>query len=238
MPDSMNRIVDSIEREVAAERESGISVYPPENLVYKALELTSPTDVRCVIIGQDPYHGEGQANGLAFSVNVGTQLPPSLKNIFRELVSDIGCNMPHSGDLTPWAKNGVLLLNAILTVKDGTARSHRNLGWQIVTQEILQICLGASQPVVFLGWGRHAHKVIEEAKRSAEGRLENKTFLYSSHPSPLGVNKQCGSSPAFLGSRPFSRANEALINAGAEPIDWRLHQYGVLHKYRLTNVYT
>ena len=222
MPESMKRIADSIEREVASEREAGISVYPPEKNVYDALKLTSPTDVRCVIIGQDPYHGEGQANGLAFSVNAGTQLPPSLKNIFKELISDIECSMPHSGDLTPWARSGVLLLNAILTVRDGNAGSHRKLGWQTVTQEILQICLEASQPVVLLGWGRHAQKVIEEAKHGAEGRLDNKIFLYSSHPSPLGANKQCGSYPAFIGSRPFSRANESLVKAGAEPIDWKL----------------
>lgn len=236
------------------------TIYPPQGDILNALAYVAPGDVRAVILGQDPYHGLGQAMGLSFSVPNGEKLPPSLRNIYKEMVSDLGCNMPMSGDLSAWAQQGVLLLNTTLTVREHEANSHSKLGWQVVTTAIVEACMRLPQPVVFLAWGRPAIKLIESAKsRVSKGALEDgacagvaasgadvpassgtapavvdasgsssgdalacKFILKSTHPSPLSASRAAGDLPAFLGSRPFSRANDLLRECGAEPIDWSL----------------
>lgn len=137
-------------------------IYPPQDDVLNALASCAPSEVRAVILGQDPYHGPGQAMGLSFSVPAGEKLPPSLRNIYKEMVSDLGCGMPKSGDLTPWANQGVLLLNTTLTVREHEAASHAKLGWQVLTSHVVKACFELPQPVVFLAWGRHAQQLIEK----------------------------------------------------------------------------
>lgn len=236
------------------------TIYPPQGDILNALAYVAPGDVRAVILGQDPYHGPGQAMGLSFSVPNGEKLPPSLRNIYKEMASDLGCNMPVSGDLSAWAQQGVLLLNTTLTVREHEANSHSKLGWQVVTTAIVEACMRLPQPVVFLAWGRPAIKVIESAKSRAVkgafgggacagaadfgaddhassgtapavadssgslagGTLSRKFILKSTHPSPLSASRAAGDLPAFLGSRPFSRANDLLKECGVEPIDWSL----------------
>ena len=234
------------------------TIYPPQGDILNALAYVAPEDVRVVILGQDPYHGPGQAMGLSFSVPNGEKLPPSLRNIYKEMASDLGCNMPVSGDLSAWAQQGVLLLNTTLTVREHAANSHSKLGWQVVTTAIVEACMRLPQPVVFLAWGRPAIKLIESAKaRVSKDALEGgagvagsgsddpassgtapavadatgsssgdalacKFILKSTHPSPLSASRAAGDLPAFLGSRPFSRANDLLRECGVEPIDWAL----------------
>ncbi len=187
------------------------SVYPPEGSLFRALELTPPERVRAVILGQDPYHGPGQAMGLAFSVPAGVPLPPSLRNIFRELTSDTGAPMPRSGDLTPWAERGVLLLNPVLTVEGGKANSHAGWGWQTVTDAILAALSALPQPIACVLWGAHAQKKAP-LLQSAAPRL----LLKAPHPSPLSSYR------GFFGSRPFSQINAFLSAHGEPPIDWAL----------------
>lgn len=200
-------------------RDSGEVIYPPQHQIFRALELVSPTQVRVVIIGQDPYHGRGQANGLSFSVNPQVDIPLSLANIFNEMCRDCRCNYPSSGDLTSWAEQGVLLLNSVLTVKAGNADSHSKLGWQCVTSEILNVCMEQDQAIVFVGWGSHAIKLLQRLDYEDK---EGKFFLYSSHPSPLGAMRYCGQYPPFYGSQPFSRINQILRENGQLPIKWEL----------------
>ena len=195
------------------------TIYPAQDNILNALALTAPADVRVVILGQDPYHGPGQAMGLSFSVPKGQKLPPSLRNIYKEMAADLGCTAPSSGDLTSWAQQGVLLLNTTLTVREHAANSHAKLGWKTLTDAIVRLCLQLEQPVVFLTWGRHAIDMVEAARKAA-GAAANKFFLASTHPSPLSATRAAGGLPAFMGSRPFSRTNELLTQHGAAPIDW------------------
>ena len=143
------------------------TIYPPQDDILNALAFTAPGEVRAVILGQDPYHGPGQAMGLSFSVPAGEKLPPSLRNMYKEMASDLGCEAPMSGDLTPWANQGVLLLNTTLTVREHAAASHAKLGWQVLTSHVVKACFELPQPVVFLAWGRHAQQLIEKAVASA-----------------------------------------------------------------------
>ena len=196
------------------------TVYPPQDDILNALAFTSTEDVRVVILGQDPYHGPGQAMGLSFSVPAGQKLPPSLRNIYKEMAADLDCEMPVSGDLTSWATQGVLLLNTTLTVREHAAASHAKLGWQTLTSHVVERCLELPQPVAFLTWGRHAIDMVERAKEQVSAPVSNKFTIASTHPSPLSANRASGELPAFMGSRPFSRTNELLREAGAEPIDW------------------
>ncbi|HSM36087.1 MAG TPA: uracil-DNA glycosylase [Longimicrobiales bacterium] len=185
-------------------------VYPERRCVFRALELTPLSDVRVVILGQDPYHRTGQAHGLAFSVPPGVPVPPSLGNIFRELHADLGIATPGHGDLTAWARRGVLLLNATLTVGEGDPGGHAGWGWSDVTDAVLRWVAAKPEPVVFLLWGRHAR-----AKAPlTSGR--DKICIVAPHPSPLSAFR------GFLGSRCFSRANRALRERGAEGVDWSL----------------
>ncbi len=194
---------------VAAERANG-PVYPPHDDVFAALHLTPFAEVKVMILGQDPYHGPGQAHGLCFSVRPPTPPPPSLKNLFAELASDLGQPTPTNGSLEPWARQGVLLLNTTLTVRAGQAASHQGRGWEVFTDEVIKAVNAKPERVVFMLWGGAARK-----KRSLIDTTRH-TIIESAHPSPLSAHR------GFLGSRPFSRANAALIEAGREPIDWSL----------------
>jgi uracil-DNA glycosylase len=194
---------------VAAER-GRATVYPPHEEVFAALHLTPYAEVKAVILGQDPYHGPDQAHGLCFSVRPEVPPPPSLQNIFKELESDIGVPAPAHGCLDSWARQGVLLLNASLTVRQGRAASHQNKGWETFTDEVLRAVNDKPERVVFILWGASARK------KKALIDTSRHTVIESPHPSPLSA------SSGFFGSRPFSRANKALVEAGREPIDWRI----------------
>ncbi len=195
-------------RFVAAEREQGI-VYPPPEQVFYALERTALSAVRVVILGQDPYHQPGQAHGLAFSVPPGITPPPSLRNIVKELHSDLGIEIsPGAGCLTGWADQGVLLLNSVLTVRAGAAGSHRGHGWERFTDAVIAAAAALVEPPVFVLWGGPAQ---EKAALLSPDRM---TVVKSAHPSPLSAWG------GFFGSRPFSAVNKALAERGQEPIDW------------------
>ncbi len=221
LPDNALQCARTLMKRAAEERRQGKTIYPPQNAIFRALQLTLPEEVKVVIVGQDPYHEPGQANGLAFSVAPDVPLPPSLQNIYRELEADLGVSAPSNGDLTGWARQGVLLLNTVLTVERGRANSHKNWGWQTLVLEVYRVCASLPQPVVFLLWGGQARAFTAEL--SLTGR-PNKAVLCSSHPSPLGATKGSASVPAFLGSRPFSRTNELLVSMGAEPVNWSMQE--------------
>lgn len=186
------------------------TVYPPRQELFAAFRLTPPERVRVVILGQDPYHEPGQANGLSFSVAPGVRLPPSLRNIFEELRTDCGVTPPDSGDLTPWAEQGVFLLNSSLSVQAGAAGSHRSFGWQTFTDAVVAALAKLPQPVAFILWGAHAQKKAAIAQSSSYPRL----VLQSPHPSPLSAYR------GFFGSRPFSAVNEFLVQHGEAPVRW------------------
>lgn len=197
-----------------AEQAAGKAIYPPEGCRLRALELTPLDAVKVVILGQDPYHGPGQAMGLSFSVPDGVPPPPSLKNIFKELAADCGISPPSTGDLTPWAKRGVLLLNNSLTVEAGQAGSHAGRGWDAITDACVAAVATRDVPSVFILWGSHAQK---KAGRIAELNAPTRhCVIRSPHPSPLSAHR------GFLGSKPFSRANAFLEEAGRGAVDWRL----------------
>ena len=186
------------------------TIYPEFKNIFNALKLTPYKDVKAVIIGQDPYHGAGEAHGLAFSVLDGVKIPPSLVNIFKELKSDLNIDPPESGNLTNWAKNGVLLLNNALTVIKDRPNSHQNIGWNLFTDYVIKILNLKQSPVVFLLWGRNA--------QTKEQLIINSRHLVikSAHPSPFSANN------GFFGSKPFSRTNEFLKGKKIEPVNWRL----------------
>lgn len=182
-------------------------VFPPMEDIYNALRVTSYADTKVVILGQDPYHGPGQAHGLSFSVRPGVQPPPSLVNIFKEMEADIGCKRPDHGCLLGWAEQGVLLLNTTLTVAQGRPKSHAGHGWETLTDAIIQHLSERETPMVFILWGAHA-----QSKRKLISARHH--IIQSPHPSPLSASR------GFFGSRPFSRANAYLIQDGLDPIDW------------------
>jgi uracil-DNA glycosylase len=197
-----------------AEENAGKAVYPPRGTRLAALALTPLEDVRCVILGQDPYHGPGQAHGLAFSVQAGIKPPPSLVNIYKEMEADLGLPRAASGDLTPWAKQGVLLLNNTLTVEAGLAGSHAGRGWDAITDAAVAAVAQSASPTVFILWGSHAKK--KASRVPALGRASHHLVLTSAHPSPLSAHN------GFFGSRPFSQANAFLEQHGRGTIDWRI----------------
>ena len=189
-------------------RRAEVRVFPEEKNVFNALELTPFESVKVVILGQDPYHGFGQAHGLSFSVQKGIPLPPSLKNIYKELQEDIGEDLPTEGDLSHWAKQGVLLLNTVLTVEEGNANSHKGKGWERLTNRLIESLNELNHPVIFILWGKPAQdkeKLIINP---------NHVILKAPHPSPLSAYR------GFFGSKPFSRVNGILIQQGQTPIRW------------------
>jgi uracil-DNA glycosylase len=193
-----------LERERATKK-----IFPPAEDVFRALELTPRDAVKVVLLGQDPYHDDGQAHGLCFSVKPPTRPPPSLKNIFRELKDDLGIDPPEHGDLTAWARQGVLLLNTVLTVTAHEPASHKNRGWERFTDAVIGKVNESEQPIVFCLWGAHAQKKAKLVDRSRHAVVE------CAHPSPLSAKK-------FFGSKPFSAINAALVASGQAPIDWTL----------------
>lgn len=186
------------------------TIYPDMYDIFNALHYTDYNKVKALILGQDPYHGPGQAHGLAFSVQKGIQIPPSLRNIYKELESDLGYPAPDHGNLEAWAEEGVLLLNASLTVRANQAASHSKIGWEHFTDRIIQILNEREQPMVFILWGRHA-----QAKEVYITNPQHK-IIKSVHPSPLSASR------GFLGSRPFSQTNDFLISRGIDPINWQI----------------
>lgn len=196
---------------VAQRRNEGVVVYPPEDKVFDAFEITEFADVKVVILGQDPYHGPNQAHGLCFSVLPGIKTPPSLVNIYKELATDIdGFSIPQHGFLEPWAKQGVLLLNTVLTVEQGQAHSHKHLGWEKYTDKVVEVLNEHGEGIIFLLWGSHAQKkgkAIDESKHHV---------LKAPHPSPLSAHR------GFLGCRHFSAVNSILQSEGKVPINWQV----------------
>lgn len=193
------------------EEYSMVQIYPPKEDIFNALKLTSYENTRVVIIGQDPYHGPGEAHGLAFSVKEGVRLPPSLKNIFKEIKNDLGVSQPEGkGNLTDWATEGVLLLNTVLTVREDKPTSHKNKGWEIFTDKIISLLNEKQTPVVFLLWGNHAIKKAELITNP------NHLVLTAVHPSPLSANR------GFFGCGHFGKANEFLKASGQKEINWQL----------------
>ena len=196
------------------EERAGKTIYPPRGQRLAALAATPLDTVRVVILGQDPYHGPGQAHGLSFSVQDGVRIPPSLRNIFKELVADLALDSPASGNLTPWAEQGVLLLNNTLSVEEGKAGSHAGRGWDAITDACIAAVVERGQPCVFILWGSHAKKKAGRIK--GLGAATHHLVLTSVHPSPLSAHS------GFFGSRPFSQTNAFLETQGCDVIDWAL----------------
>ncbi|QGX62791.1 uracil-DNA glycosylase [Alteromonas mediterranea] len=202
--------VELLER-VKQARETGSVIYPPQPDVFNALKYTPLDKVNVVILGQDPYHGPNQAHGLCFSVQAGVKTPPSLKNMYKELLTDIdGFVEPNHGTLTPWAEQGVLLLNTVLTVEQGKAHSHAKWGWETFTDKVIDVVNANCENVVFLLWGSHAQKKGKHINR------EKHKVLHAPHPSPLSAHR------GFLGCKHFSQTNEYLVEKGKTPINWQV----------------
>jgi uracil-DNA glycosylase len=198
-----------LQKYIFDQRES-YKVFPAHSDVFRAFHLTSFAGLKVVILGQDPYHGEGQANGLCFSVSSGVPFPPSLRNIFKELEDDVGVSKPQSGDLAKWAEQGILLLNTTLTVREGTPASHQGKGWETFTDEVIRCISQKKENIIFVLWGASARRkkgLIDATKH---------TCIESVHPSPLSAHR------GFLGSKPFSGVNRLLQRKGASEIDWSL----------------
>lgn len=186
------------------------TIYPDKYDIFNALHYTSYTDVKVVILGQDPYHGPNQAHGLAFSVKPGVPAPPSLINIFKELNHDLGCYIPNNGHLKKWADQGVMLLNTSLTVRSGQADSHKSIGWEYFTDKVISLLNARKDPIAFILWGKNAQSKLNIIK-------DSRHFIVKSvHPSPLSAHR------GFFGSRPFSKVNHFLSEIGKEPIDWQI----------------
>ena len=217
-PSWLSRLADEFEKPrmrelrefLIAQKKAGKVIYPPGEEIFSALNATPFDDLKAVIIGQDPYHGPGQAHGLCFSVRPGTPLPPSLVNIYSELTSDLGIPPPPNGCLLPWAGRGVLLLNAVLTVERGRAASHRNRGWEDFTDRVIRIIDEEKDGIAFILWGSYAQKKGAFINRSRH------LVLSSPHPSPLSASR------GFFGSRPFSKVNQWLESRGLAGIDWSI----------------
>lgn len=198
----------ALEQFVAKER-SEHAVFPPEEDVFSALRLTPFADVKVLLLGQDPYHDDDQAHGLCFSVRPGIKVPPSLRNMYKEMADDVGTTTPDHGFLEHWAKQGMLMINAVLTVRAHEPNSHKSMGWEKLTDQIIRAVNAKEEPVVFLLWGGYARKKAKLIDTSKHGLVEG------AHPSPLSVKK-------FMGSKPFSAVNEKLRGFGREEIDWQI----------------
>lgn len=202
-----------LEQRLATELERGYTLYPPTEYIFNAYAQTPFEQTKVVIIGQDPYHNPNQANGLSFAVNPGVKQPPSLQNIFKEINQDLGTPFPEHGDLTKWAQQGVLLLNTVLTVRAGQARSHRKIGWERFTSRTIEQISRQKEGVIFMLWGKDAQAKAELVD------TEKHFILEAPHPSPYSANK------GFFGCQNFGKTNEILKSLGAKPIDWDLNNY-------------
>ncbi|XEC96909.1 uracil-DNA glycosylase [Paenibacillus tarimensis] len=197
-------------RSFLADQYRSKTVYPDKHHIFNALHYTSFEQTRVVILGQDPYHGPNQAHGLSFSVLPGVRVPPSLQNIYKELKDDLNCTVPSHGSLVSWAKQGVLLLNAVLTVQGGEANSHKGIGWERFTDAVIDVLNRRERPLVFILWGKHAQD------KAANIDKQRHFVIASAHPSPFAAHR------GFFGSRPFSRANQFLQSIGCDPIEWQI----------------
>ncbi|WP_218309962.1 uracil-DNA glycosylase [Alteromonas antoniana] len=210
-PEKEKPYFQALMQRVDAERAAGKIIYPPRELVFNALDATPLDSVKVVILGQDPYHGPKQAHGLSFSVQPGVKIPPSLKNMYKELAADLdGFRIPEHGYLMPWAEQGVLLLNTVLTVEQGKAHSHAKFGWETFTDAVIDAVNQACEDVVFMLWGSHAQKKGRAVDRDRHQVLE------APHPSPLSAHR------GFLGCKHFSQANAYLQAKGKQPINWQV----------------
>jgi uracil-DNA glycosylase len=207
--ESMKPYYQELQSFLQAEREK-FQIYPPSSEVFTAFELTPLEKVKVVILGQDPYHGPGQAHGLAFSVKPGVKIPPSLVNIFKELEADLGMKPPSHGNLVAWAKEGVLLLNTVLTVRAGVAGSHHGRGWEIFTDRVIEVLSEQKKNLVFILWGGPSQK------KASRVNMDHHHLIISPHPSPLSSYR------GFFGSKPFSRTNNFLSERGLAPVNWQL----------------
>ncbi|MFG2870939.1 uracil-DNA glycosylase [Streptomyces sp. NPDC048338] len=199
--------------EFVEKERAGGPVYPPRDEVFAALAATPYDKVKVLVLGQDPYHGEGQGHGLCFSVRPGVKTPPSLRNIYKEMQAELGHPVPDNGYLMPWAEQGVLLLNAVLTVRAGEANSHKNQGWEKFTDAVISAVASRPDPAVFVLWGAYAQKKLPLIDQ------DRHAVVKGAHPSPLSAKK-------FFGSRPFTQIDEAIAAQGHEPIDWRIPNLG------------
>ena len=199
----------SIIQFLRSEKQNGKVIYPPGPFIFNAFEQTPFDKIKVVIIGQDPYHGPGQAMGVCFSVPQDQKIPPSLRNIYKEINQDVGCSIPNHGDLSSWAKQGIFLLNTVLTVEHKMAASHKKIGWQTFTDRVIQIISEKKKNIVFLLWGNYAKSKIDLINEN------NHYVLSSAHPSPLAGNR-------FFGHHHFSKMNELLEKHGKKPIDWQI----------------
>ncbi|EEM08492.1 uracil-DNA glycosylase [Bacillus pseudomycoides] len=197
-------------RQFLKEEYSTHVIYPKANDIFNALHYTSYKDTKVVILGQDPYHGPDQAHGLSFSVQPGVKTPPSLQNMYKELHADLGCEIPNNGYLVKWAEQGVLLLNAVLTVRQGEANSHKGKGWEHFTDRVIELLNEREKPLIFILWGRHA-----QAKKKLITN-SNHHIIESVHPSPLSARR------GFFGSKPFSKVNDLLSSMDEKKIDWQI----------------
>ncbi|MFV5583693.1 uracil-DNA glycosylase [Acinetobacter oleivorans] len=203
--------MDNLRDFLFQEKQAQKIIYPPSKQIFSALNTTPLADVKVVILGQDPYHGPNQANGLSFSVQKGIALPPSLRNIFHELHTDLGIPAPRHGDLTKWAMQGVLLLNSVLTVEAGQPTSHQKQGWEAFTDEVIDVLNEQREHIVFILWGAYAQRKGQRINR------DKHLVLTAAHPSPLAANRG-----GFFGCKVFSKTNQYLKQHGIEPIDWQL----------------
>jgi len=197
-------------RQFLKEEYTNETIFPPMDFIFQAMHQTAFADVKVLIVGQDPYHGKNQAHGLSFSVQPGVKIPPSLRNIYKELADDMNMPVPTTGYLDRWSKEGVLLLNTVLTVREGKANSHRNKGWETLTDKVIELLGQRTQPTVFILWGKPA-----ESKRALINE-ETHCVLTAPHPSPLSAHR------GFFGSKPFSKANDFLRDHDREEVDWSL----------------
>ncbi|WP_180040961.1 uracil-DNA glycosylase [Acinetobacter sp. YH12100] len=203
--------MDELKAFLVEEKKADKTIYPPNHLIFNALNTTPLDRVKVVILGQDPYHGPNQAHGLSFSVQKGVALPPSLRNIFHELHADVGVERPKHGDLTHWAEQGVLLLNAVLTVEAGQPTSHQKRGWEEFTDHVIDILNEQREHIVFILWGAYAQRKGQRINQ------DKHLVLKAAHPSPLAANRG-----GFFGCKVFSKSNNYLKQHGIEPIDWQL----------------
>lgn len=221
-PSWKNALLEELEKPYIAnlqsflsqEKASGAKIYPPEEQIFTALWKTPFPKVKVLIMGQDPYHGPGQAHGMCFSVNKEVKVPPSLQNIYKELNNDIGMPIPKHGNLTSWAEQGVLLLNATLTVPEGQPLAHHGKGWELFTDAIVKALCERSDPVIFVLWGNYAKNKCAHILKEANAK--NHPLLTAAHPSPLSAYR------GFFGCRHFSKINELLASMKKEPIDWKI----------------
>lgn len=207
---------------------SPVPIYPPQDQLFRAFELTPPSSIKIVILGQDPYHTPGTANGLAFSSN--NSIPPSLRNIYKEIHKDLDIEIPSTGDLTPWAERGVFLLNTTLSVVQGQPNSNYSIGWSLFTSSVIKTITTLPQPIVFLLWGKFAHSILISLKDKTIVKLgshifhsaNDKYFILTSHPSPLSCYKSAGGYPPFFDSHQFLTANNILLDKGVAPVDFSI----------------